>query len=92
MQQHEIAQRAEHGNEPEHMHESVVHTHDHYHVSHHHSGGLLSEWEHKTFWHTHAHNHNQITHGHDYGMDEEEQQHGKQAHVHDHSAPVSASR
>ncbi|MBI3968069.1 MAG: PQQ-dependent sugar dehydrogenase, partial [Chloroflexi bacterium] len=39
------------GAEPEHTHLARVHSHDHYHVSHHHRDGLLTEWEHRTYWH-----------------------------------------
>ena len=78
------------GNEPEHTHPARTHTHDHYHVSHHHKGGLLGEWDHRTYWHTHDHNHNALTHSHDYNQADEEMQHGKEAHVHDHAAPAES--
>ena len=29
------------------------HTHDHDHVTHHHKGGVLDEFEHRAYWHTH---------------------------------------
>ncbi len=77
------------GNQPEHTHPTQVHSHDHYHVSHRHKDGMLGEWDHRSFWHSHEHNHNELTHSHDYGQDEETNQHGKEAHVHDHSAPVA---
>jgi hypothetical protein len=48
------------GKQPEHTHPAATHTHDHYHVSHHHKGGVLTEWEHRTYWHTHEHNHNAV--------------------------------
>lgn len=75
------------GTMPVHTHDQKVHTHDHYHVSHHHKDGLLGEWEHRTYWHTHDHNHNQLAHSHDYKVDDEEQGHAKEAHIHDHAAP-----
>ncbi len=75
------------GNQPEHTHSPQMHGHDHYHVSHHHKAGVLGEWDHRTYWHTHQHNHNALTHSHDYGRQDEEADHGKEAHVHDHAAP-----
>lgn len=73
-----------------HTHPDIVHTHDHYHVTHHHRGGPLGEWDHHTNWHTHAHNHNALTHSHDYDQDEEEREHDKEAHIHDHAAPTES--
>ena len=37
--------------EHEHSHPANVHTHDHYHVSHHHTGGLMGEFEHRAHYH-----------------------------------------
>lgn len=74
---------------PAHMHEAVVHAHDHYHVSHYH-GGLVGEFKHRAFWHTHEHNHLAIEHGHDYDLADEEREHGKEAHIHDHAAPATS--
>jgi hypothetical protein len=71
-----------------HTHAATTHTHDHYHVTHHHRGGPLAEWEHRTQWHTHEHNHNALTHSHDFGQDEEDREHGKEGHIHDHAAPT----
>jgi hypothetical protein len=76
------------GKEHTHTHPAVTHGHDHYHVSHHHGGGLLTQWEHRTYWHTHEHNHNALTHSHDYSRQDEEQHHAKRAHVHDHAMPM----
>lgn len=75
------------GEQAQHTHLAGTHTHDHYHVSHHHKGGMLSEWEHRTYWHTHEHNHNELTHAHDFSQTDEEAQHAKEGHVHDHAAP-----
>jgi hypothetical protein len=79
------------GKMPTHTHEAHTHEHDHYHVTHHHRGGPLGEWEHRTHWHSHEHNHNALTHSHDYGRDEEDQQHGKEAHIHDHANPTESA-
>jgi len=38
---------------PTHTHEARTHEHDHYHVTHHHRGGPMGEWEHRTHWHSH---------------------------------------
>lgn len=72
------------GKQPIHTHSAQTHTHDHYHVSHHHRAGPLGEWEHRTFWHTHEHTHGDLTHSHDYTQADEDQHHGKEAHNHRH--------
>jgi hypothetical protein len=83
-----IQQRIEgQGIVPAHTHDARMHEHDHYHVSHHHRGGLMGEWEHRTYWHTHDHHHRELAHSHDYSQQDEEEHHGKEAHTHDHAAP-----
>ena len=59
----------------EHMHPAQVHSHDHYHVTHHHTGGPLGEFDHRAHYHSHEH-------------DNEDEDHGKEAHVHDHNEPA----
>jgi hypothetical protein len=87
----EVRQRAEgEGREPEHTHPAIEHTHDHWHVSHHHTGGLNDDFAHRASWHTHAHNHAPLTHSHDYSRTDEERDHDKEAHVHDHTAPTDS--
>lgn len=79
------------GREPHHTHPAVVHSHDHYHVSHHHRSGMagvVGEFEHRAYWHTHIHDHAQLTHSHDYNHADEEEHHGREAHIHDHAAPT----
>ena len=72
-----------------HTHPAVVHSQDHYHVTHHLKHGMVGDdFEHRAYWHTHEHNHNELTHSHDYSQEEEEQHHDKEAHIHDHSAPT----
>ena len=78
------------GAQQAHTHPATVHTHDDYHVSHHHKDGMLGEWEHRTFWHTHEHNHASLTHSHDYSLEDEQGEHAKEAHVHDHEAPAQS--
>lgn len=77
-----------HGKEAEHTHPPMTHSHDHYHVTHYHKGGVLSDWDHRTAWHTHEHNHAPLTHSHDYSREDEEKEHGKESHIHDHTAPA----
>jgi len=75
-----------------HTHPGTVHSHDHYHVSHHHreAGPFGGDWEHRTYWHTHEHNHAELTHAHDYKLEDEQNNHAKEAHVHDHEAPTQS--
>lgn len=72
----------------EHTHPPTIHDHDHYHVTHRHTGGLMDEFEHRTHYHRHEHNHAPIVHGHEHDADEEVDDHAKEAHVHDHDAPT----
>jgi hypothetical protein len=69
------------GNEPEHTHAATAHTHDHYHVTHHHTPNPLGEWEHRTYWHTDEHQHGEIVHS----QEDERLHHGKAAHTHHHT-------
>ena len=88
----EVAQHIEgEGDQASHLHAATVHSHDHYHVSHHHKGSFLGEWDHRTSWHTHEHNHAPLQHSHDYSLDDEAAEHAKEAHVHDHDSPVASS-
>jgi len=75
--------------EHEHTHPPIVHIHDHYHVSHHHTGGMLGEFEHRAHYHQHEHNHAPLVHAHkDLSEDEERRDHDGTAHVHDHASPT----
>ena len=78
------------GKEQIHTHAGLVHSHDHYHVALVHDGIGASGWKHETTWHTHEHNHNATTHSHDFPRREEEDKHGKRAHIHDHGSPMSS--
>ena len=78
------------GREPEHTHPATEHGHDHWHVSHHHTGGLGDDFEHRASWHTHVHNHAPLTHSHDYSRENEERDHAKEAHIHDHTSPTES--
>lgn len=74
------------GKESVHTHPAVTHDHDHWHISHH--VGADEQVEHRTSWHTHAHNHTELVHSHDYTRADEEQHHGREAHIHDHASPT----
>jgi Cd2+/Zn2+-exporting ATPase len=72
----------------------VTHTHDHYHVSHHHkSGEVFGSFEHRAHYHSHEHNHAGLDHAHE-GRDEdtERREHDETAHVHDHENPTGWGR
>src|SRR5438552_16285691 len=73
----------------QHSHDAVVHVHDHYHVTHHHSDGVLGEFEHRTHYHEHEHNHAPLVHAHANRSEmEEREDHDGTAHTHDHAAPT----
>jgi len=92
MQETPTVQRVVGDAEHEHVHPAVIHTHDHYHVSHHHTGGMLGEFEHRSHYHSHEHNHAPIDHAHeDRSEDEERQEHDGMAHTHDHGSPIDGS-
>ena len=76
--------------EQEHVHPAQLHTHDHYHVTHHHTGGAIlgGEFEHRSHYHSHEHNHAPLVHGHDHDPADERMDHEKEAHVHDHNDPA----
>ena len=93
MQPTPVMQRVVGDAEHEHSHGAVVHSHDHYHVTHHHRGGPLGEFEHRSSYHEHQHNHASLVHAHD-GRDQggEAADHNSTAHTHDHDAPTSGAR
>lgn len=76
------------GREATHTHETMQHTHDHYHVAHVHVDGGDPEWRHQASWHSHEHDHGTVLHSHDFGRGNESDHHGRRAHVHDHAQPV----
>jgi hypothetical protein len=72
----------------QHEHPAKVHTHDHYHVSHHHTKNPLAEFEHHANYHSHEHDHAAIRHGHSgRSQSNEAEQHDATSHMHDHVAP-----
>jgi hypothetical protein len=73
----------------EHVHPATTHTHDHYHVTHHHTGGLMGEFEHRAHYHSHEHNHAPLVHGHDLVPEQEADDHPRVAHTHDHEDPTA---
>ena len=73
----------------QHSHAALLHTHDHYHVSHRHLGHPTGEFEHQSNYHTHEHNHAPVLHGHRGRSAEDElEEHNATAHVHDHDSPT----
>jgi hypothetical protein len=88
VQQTQTIQRVVGDEEHEHSHAAVVHTHDHYHVTHHHTGGVLGEFEHRTRYHLHEHNHAPLVHAHESSREDERADHDSTAHTHDHESPT----
>ena len=70
----------------EHHHDAIVHTHEHYHVTHNYND-LTTGFDHLSSSHAHEHDHGELTHRH-HPHQSFEQEHGGEAHVHDHEAPV----
>lgn len=93
MQQTPVMQRVVGDAEHEHGHDPVVHTHDHYHVTHHHKGTVLGEFDHLSTYHQHEHNHAPLVHAH-VGRDQgdEAAEHNSTAHTHDHDRPTAGGR
>ena len=93
MQQTATPQRVVGDEEHEHSHAPTVHTHDHWHVSHHHTGGMLGEFEHRSHYHQHEHNHAPLVHAHgDRSESDERADHETMAHTHDHESPTGMGR
>ena len=70
-----------------HRHDALVHDHEHAHVTHYLVQG--EQWAHLTATHTHDHNHAPLTHAHMPHRDQEKE-HGREAHVHDHEQPAES--
>lgn len=70
----------------EHHHEALVHTHEHFHVTHNFNEATGS-FEHLASMHSHEHDHGEMTHSH-LPHENFENEHRGEAHVHDHDAPV----
>jgi len=60
-----------------HSHPGVVHTHDHFHVSHHRRGVVGGVFDHQTHYHVHEHHHALLVHD-------------ASAHTHHHDAPIGS--
>jgi hypothetical protein len=71
----------------QHSHVAEVHSHEHAHVTHYLSGG--QDWTHLTASHQHEHNHAALTHDHE-PHEDPAQEHGREAHIHDHEQPTSS--
>jgi hypothetical protein len=74
----------------EHDHEELVHSHEHFHVTHNHTG-RTGGFEHLSSSHAHEHDHLGLRHSHLPHQDFD-REHIGEAHVHDHAAPARRSR
>lgn len=75
--------------EQRHAHPDVGPTHDHDHVTHHHAGGPLGEFEPRSSWHEHDHDHAPLVHAPvKREVEDERQDHEPTAHIHDHNDPT----
>jgi hypothetical protein len=70
----------------QHTHESVVHDHEHWHVTHNWSE-TAGTFEHLASKHSHPHDHAELTHSHVPHVDFDSE-HAGEAHIHDHDQPV----
>ena len=69
-----------------HDHRSIVHNHEHIHITHHAKGGAGGEIEHLAAVHDHEHNHPALDHSH-FPHRDPEREHAHEGHIHDHSHP-----
>jgi hypothetical protein len=75
-----------------HGHDSLVHDHQHPHVTHNQRQGgdmVMGEWEHLTSEHGHQHNHPSVEHSHQ-PHEDPEHEHLGEAHIHDHEHPAKS--
>jgi hypothetical protein len=70
----------------QHHHDGLVHSHDHYHVTHN-FNKMVGGFDHLTSEHDHEHNHAEVTHRH-FPHKNWELEHEMEAHVHDHDVPT----
>ena len=73
----------------EHVHEALVHTHRHHHVTHN-WNPMTGTFEHLSSEHDHEHDHAAVTHSH-VPHEDFEHEHLGEAHVHDHAAPTRSN-
>jgi hypothetical protein len=71
--------------EGHHGHPGVTHAHKHFHVTHYLHRG--EDWAHLLSTHEHEHDHAEIEHVH-VPHEDVEKEHGREAHVHDHTHPA----
>jgi hypothetical protein len=74
----------------QHTHESTVHEHEHWHVTHNWSE-TAGTFEHLASKHSHPHDHAELTHSHVPHVDFDSE-HAGEAHIHDHDQPVEPDR
>ena len=70
----------------EHDHDAIVHSHEHYHVTHN-FREMTGGFEHLSSEHEHKHDHTPVNHGH-YPHQDLQHEHLGEAHVHDHVQPA----
>jgi hypothetical protein len=70
----------------EHVHEAIVHSHPHYHVTHNYNE-RVGGFDHLSSYHEHEHDHAEMRHSH-YPHRNFDVEHSSEAHVHDHDVPV----
>ncbi len=88
MAEHDYA--GPHGNEEHHEHDSLVHAHPHFHVTHNYNK-MTGGFDHLYSEHEHEHDHPAIAHSHTPHQDFDAEHRGE-AHVHDHGEPVKGGR
>jgi hypothetical protein len=74
----------------QHTHDALVHEHEHWHVTHNWSE-TAGTFEHLASKHSHPHDHAELTHSHAPHVDFDNE-HGGEAHIHDHDQPVDEDR
>lgn len=74
----------------QHTHESLVHDHEHWHVTHNWSE-TAGTFEHLASRHSHPHDHAELTHSHVPHVDFDSE-HAGEAHIHDHDQPGTRTR
>jgi hypothetical protein len=70
-----------------HHHDATVHDEKHFHITHYLHRG--EDWSHLQATHSHEHNHPEVEHVH-IPHENLEQEHRREAHVHDHARPADS--
>jgi hypothetical protein len=83
----ERTQTREAGSFDHHDHSSIVHGHQHVHITHCVVDGDYGRVEHRSSVHLHEHNHSQTEHAHQPHDASAGYEHDYEAHIHDHAHP-----